>query len=50
MSTPDPIQTQPPARKGNGRRRIVLGVIALAFVVTAIVCLVVPDLETNTSV
>lgn len=35
MSTPDPIQEAPPKR--NGKRRIVLSVIALAFVVVAIV-------------
>jgi len=37
MSSPDPIQTQTPARNGNGKRRIVLGVIALVFVIVAIV-------------
>ncbi|HEX4482121.1 MAG TPA: HlyD family secretion protein [Rudaea sp.] len=35
MSTPEPIQEAPPKR--NGKRRIVLGVIALVFVVIAIV-------------
>src|SRR6201992_1345025 len=37
MSTPDPLQTPPPARKGNGKRRVVLGTIALIFVVVAVV-------------
>jgi membrane fusion protein (multidrug efflux system) len=36
MSSPDPIQ-QSPKRNGNGKRRIVLGVIALVFVIAAIV-------------